>query len=191
MNENSHHFSRVYVPQANDLVLGIVVGTRSSDSGASQYYACDIGSSITGLLDSTAFEGADRKTMRGRVTIGTVLFCRIVEADKNTSFCLMSCVSEDGRGTGFGPLKDGYLFPVSPKTIYRLRANITSRSKNIPRIIGKEFNYEFACGSNNRVWIRGETHDSTLLVQTIIQRLDMVPLEKVPALVERAKSFLQ
>ncbi|CAM8894398.1 unnamed protein product [Rhodiola kirilowii] len=94
-----------YVPYVKDHVLGIVVDTKADN------FLVDIKGPAIAFLPVLAFEGGTRRNIP-KYEVGTLLYVRVVKANTGMNPEL-SCMDANGKASGFGILKDGYMFESS------------------------------------------------------------------------------
>lgn len=107
----THKATHRYLPREGDMVVGVV-----TDKHAEQFNL-DIRAPFLAKLPVLAFEGAT-KANRPHLAVGTLVYCRVVCADRGAEPEVTCQCEGDSRswvtGAGpFGELKKGYVFEVS------------------------------------------------------------------------------
>ncbi|CAI9108555.1 OLC1v1008185C1 [Oldenlandia corymbosa var. corymbosa] len=168
--ESSH---KRYVPCAGDTVLGIVVDTRSDN------FLVDIKASAVAFLPVLAFEGGTRRNIP-KFEAGTLIYVRVVKANIGMNPEL-SCMDASGKASGFGPLKDGYMFESSTGLSRMLLSTPTCP---ILEGLGKRVSFEVAVGLNGRVWVNAESPAEIVLVANAIMKSESLSAVQQKILVE-------
>ncbi|CAG8523042.1 7309_t:CDS:2 [Paraglomus brasilianum] len=97
---------RRYVPSAEEDVLGIITAKTS------EYYRVDIGAAHAAVLDGLAFEKVTRRT-KPNLKVGTLVYARIIEANKDMDPELTCINPATNRADGYGVLEKGYMIKCS------------------------------------------------------------------------------
>jgi exosome complex component RRP40 len=164
-----------YVPEARDHVLGVVVGKMGESF---RVLLQDHVAPVT--LSQFAFENATKRN-RPNLPNGTLVYGRIIMADKDIE-AEMECVdSSTGRACGFGELKGGYVFPVSLAYARQLLFN----GEALLGEIGKLVAFEIAIGLNGKVWVEGQDIQSTWKIAQCIQECERIPPAKAKETISR------
>lgn len=155
------HRQQRYVPAAGDLVIAIVVAKLSEG------YRVDLGSSSTGYLPLSSFEGATKKN-RPNLQVGSAVFCRVALSSPDMEPEL-ACVDREGKEAGFGELSEGQLIRVSCSWSQALQ-----RLSFAPLLdqLGKHLAFELAAGANGRVVINAASVKETLLLAHLLSAAD-------------------
>jgi exosome complex component RRP40 len=153
---------KVYMPQIEDLVLGVVVEKHGDN------YKVDIGSTQPAVLGAMAFEGATKRN-KPNVAVGSLMYCRVAVADKDMETELTCCSPHFKKDwvTGeslFGELTGGYALDCSLDLARRLLAE----DAEVLQSLGKHLPYELAVGVNGKVWINSGNPLHTILISNAI-----------------------
>ncbi|CAJ0909462.1 15381_t:CDS:2, partial [Entrophospora sp. SA101] len=132
-----------YVPAAGESVLGIVTHKTS------EFYRLDIGSAHQAILSNLAFEN-----------IGSLIYARVLLANKDMEPELGCVNPENGKADGFGELKNGYLLKCSLRHCRRLLFKQSPILSLLEKKVPSPF--EIAIGMNGRVWINGKDGDDSI-----------------------------
>jgi exosome complex RNA-binding protein Rrp4 len=168
-----HKGTHRYIPQAGDMVVGVV-----TDKHAEQFNV-DIRAPFLAKLPVLAFEGAT-KANRPHLAVGTLVYCRVVFADREAEPEL-TCVCEGESkswvtGAGpFGELKKGYVFDVSVG--YALA--LLSLDCAVVNELGKHVAYELAVGHNGRVWVAAPSIKHSIVIANAITNAEFLALDEV------------
>ncbi|XP_002963728.2 putative exosome complex component rrp40 [Selaginella moellendorffii] len=146
-----------YIPSAEDSVIGIVIDRRAEE------FLVDLNAPVLGLLPILSFEGATRKNIPN-LKEGAVVYGRVVKAHRDISPAL-SCLDASGKGSGYGPLKEGYLFECSTGLA---RSLLGTPTYPVLEALGKSLAFEIAVGVNGRVWVKSDAPATTVLVSNAI-----------------------
>ncbi|CAM8995231.1 unnamed protein product [Rhodiola kirilowii] len=146
-----------YVPCVEDHVLGIVVDTKADN------FLVDIKGPAIAFLPVLAFEGGTRRNIP-KFEIGALLYVRVVKANTGMNPEL-SCMDANGKASGFGILKDGYMFESSTGLSRML---LSSPTCPVLDILGKKLSFEIAIALNGRVWVNATSPSTVILVANAI-----------------------
>ncbi|KAK5111886.1 hypothetical protein LTR62_004618 [Meristemomyces frigidus] len=160
-----------YLPAVNDLVIAQV------HHGSTDNYSCIITPHTPyALLGQLAFEGASRKT-RPKLESGDLVYARVLSAGKGEDVEIECFNSATGKAEGMGPLKNGFVFDVSPSFARRLMmgSDKEGRSKGgvvVLEEVGEKVRFEVAVGRNGRVWIDSGSVRETIAIGQLLKRAD-------------------
>lgn len=135
-----------YMPQVNDLVLGIVVGVFGEFFKVSlQNFSQPVQLSMYAFPDAT-------KKNRPNLKNGQAVYARVAQAVPEVD-CEIECIDpETGKEGGFGPLDDsGFVFEVQQNFARELLFN---KSTIFLEKLAARCAFEIAIGINGRVWIK-------------------------------------
>lgn len=160
--------SNKYQASEGDTVIGIVTMRNP------EFYQLDIGADTVAVLNSQEFQGATRKD-RPNYTEGTLIYCRVLSADKFGKVQL-SCINpldKKAWNTGeafFKDLKGGF---VKELPIAYCRQNLLSQTKSdyLFEQLGQIFTFELCIGFNGKVWFKSERAVDTILIMNATQRI--------------------
>ena len=163
---------RRYIPQMDDMVLGVVTDTRGAE------YVVDIGAAAPASLNNLAFEGATRKN-RPQLKIGSLVYARVSLANKDME-PEISCLAAGGKADGFGPIEGGYMFKVS----IGLARELLHPSCAVLNHLGRHLPFEIAVGLNGRVWINSFSVARINLITKAILQSECISDDQIKSLVE-------
>mmetsp|Transcript_7693 Transcript_7693/g.28338 ORF Transcript_7693/g.28338 Transcript_7693/m.28338 type:complete len:239 (-) Transcript_7693:1770-2486(-) len=163
-----------YVPQSEDLVVGVVV-----DKGA-EHYIIDVGAASKGLLPVLAFENASRRN-RPHLNIGDAVYMRVTSANRDID-PTFSCVNALSKANGMGPLKGGYIFSGSSSLC---RSLLASPPCAVLQALGKSLTYEIAIGMNGQIWVKAGKLKDTILISNAILNSEFLTDDQVDSLVKK------
>lgn len=138
--------SKRYVPQTNDLVLGIVIGVYSENFKVLlQNFSQPV------QLSMFAFPNATKKN-RPNLRVGQAVYARVSQAVPEVDIEI-ECIDPDtGKEGGFGPLDDsGLVFELHHNFARDLLFN---KSSVFLEKLASRCAFEIAIGINGRVWIK-------------------------------------
>lgn len=137
--------SKRYIPQANDLVIGIVVGV------VGESYKVQLQDfSTTVILSMMAFPNATKKN-RPNLKVGQAVYARVSQAIPEVETEL-ECVDASGKEGGFGLLSEaGYIFDVQ---LHFARELLFNPSSVVLEKLAAMCQFEIAIGINGKVWIK-------------------------------------
>ncbi|KAL2652975.1 hypothetical protein R1flu_021103 [Riccia fluitans] len=142
-----------YVPNVEDGVIGVVVDRRFES------YSLDIGAPTYAILPILAFEGATRRNAPN-LQPGAAVYARVVKAHRDVQPEL-SCMDVSNKSSGFGSLKNGYVFECSTGLA---RSLLSKPMCPVLEALGKRFSYEIAVGLNGRVWVNAQEPSTIVAV---------------------------
>ena len=137
--------SKRYVPQANDLVVGIVVGVFGES------YKLQLQDfSTTVVLSMMAFPNATKKN-RPNLKVGQAVYARVSQAIPEVETEL-ECVDSSGKEGGFGLLSEaGYIFDLQ---LHFARELLFNPNSIVLEKLAARCQFEIAIGINGKVWIK-------------------------------------
>ncbi|CAM8964987.1 unnamed protein product [Rhodiola kirilowii] len=172
---------RQYVPYVEDHVLGVVVDTKADN------FLVDIKGPAIAFLPVLAFEGGTRRNIP-KYEVGTLLYVRVVKANTGMNPEL-SCMDANGKASGFGILKDGYMFESSTGL-----SRVLLSSPTCPVVLdklGKKLSFEIAVGLNGRVWVNGPSPSTVILVANAIMNSEALSGAQQRIMVEKLLQRVQ
>ncbi|CCE85211.1 Piso0_004793 [Millerozyma farinosa CBS 7064] len=138
--------SKRYIPQVNDLVIGIITGVLGES------YKVQLQDHSTNLLLSmTAFPNATKKN-RPNLRVGQAVYARVSQADPNIDAEVECFDPTTGKDGGFGLLDEsGYIFDVNLNFARDLLFN-----QNSPFLekLATRCKFEIAIGMNGKIWLK-------------------------------------
>ncbi|CAM8964988.1 unnamed protein product [Rhodiola kirilowii] len=170
-----------YVPYVEDHVLGVVVDTKADN------FLVDIKGPAIAFLPVLAFEGGTRRNIP-KYEVGTLLYVRVVKANTGMNPEL-SCMDANGKASGFGILKDGYMFESSTGL-----SRVLLSSPTCPVVLdklGKKLSFEIAVGLNGRVWVNGPSPSTVILVANAIMNSEALSGAQQRIMVEKLLQRVQ
>lgn len=137
--------SKRYLPQTNDLVIGVVVGV------VGESYKIQLQDFLTSvLLSMMAFPNATKKN-RPNLKQGQCVYARVSQAISEIE-TEVECLDESGKEGGFGLLDEsGYVFSVKLNFARELLFNASSP---ILEKLAAKCQFEIAVGMNGKIWIK-------------------------------------
>ncbi|ORY09188.1 hypothetical protein BCR34DRAFT_589440 [Clohesyomyces aquaticus] len=159
------HNSGRYLPTSGDLVIATV-----NTSGADIFNCLITPHTPYAALPHLAFEGATRKT-RPQLPTNSLVYCRIVNAGKDSSPELTCVDPSTGKSEGLGPLKGGMVFPISMGMARRLLAG-KKGGVTVLEGLSEKMGFEVAVGRNGALWVDGGSVKVTLAVGRAVQEVD-------------------
>ncbi|RWR93975.1 putative exosome complex component rrp40 isoform X1 [Cinnamomum micranthum f. kanehirae] len=169
-----------YVPCVEDTILGIVVDCKPDN------FLVDIKGPMLAFLPVLAFEGGTRRNIP-KFEIGTLLYLRVVKANSNMNPEL-SCTDASGKASGFGPLKDGYMFE---STTGLSRMLLSSPTCPVLEALGKKLSFEIAVGLNGRVWVNASAPETVILVANAIMNAETLSWAQQRIMVDKLMKRIQ
>ncbi|KAL0235361.1 hypothetical protein GEMRC1_001943 [Eukaryota sp. GEM-RC1] len=145
-----------YLPSAQDLVIGVIVDRLAEN------FKVDIGTIEYAALPFSEFESYTKKN-RPDIPINSLIYARVTLAGKHVEPEL-SCMSADGKGTGFGHLEGGFLLDVPLAFSRKLL-----RNSSIIQLIGARLKFEVAVGINGKIWIKADECAHTVFLCNILK----------------------
>ena len=138
--------SKRYIPQTNDYVVGIVVGTYSD-----AYKVSLQESSPPVQLLMVAFPNATKKN-RPNLKVGQAVYARVSSAVPEVTPEIECIAPETGKDGGFGPLNEwGYMFSVHMNFARDLLFN---KNCVFMEKLASHVAFEIAIGINGRIWLK-------------------------------------
>ncbi|KAJ7554985.1 hypothetical protein O6H91_05G018300 [Diphasiastrum complanatum] len=171
---------RRYIPNIEDVVIGIVVDRRFEN------FTIDINAPTYGILPVLAFEGATRRNIPN-IQVGAAIYTRVVKAhrDINPELC---CTDASGKSSGYGPLKGGYIFDCSTGLA---RALLSRPTCPVLEALGKSLSFEIAVGLNGKVWVNGSTPETIILVSNAITNAEFLTPAQQHIMVQKLLQNIQ
>ncbi|GJP81995.1 hypothetical protein CLOP_g12119 [Closterium sp. NIES-67] len=163
-----------YTPAVEEAVIGVVIDKHMENLDV------DIKGPGLSILPALAFEGATRRN-RPNLQIGQAVYARVVKTHRDADPEL-SCVDASGKAAEFGPLVGGHLFDCSTGLARLLLATPTAPVLKALDAAGLAF--EIAVGLNGRVWVKGESIRSTILVANAAQNAEFLSAVQQRAMVK-------
>jgi exosome complex component RRP40 len=119
-----------------------------------------------------------------------LLYCRVLTGNKDMEPELV-CIDSNGKASGLGVLKDGFMFKVNLEISRRLLSGsnqfLRSLAKHLPP-------FEITIGQNGRIWIKCETAKQTIYLYEIILNYSNVNSEDTDSFVDnlvKSNKFLE
>jgi exosome complex component RRP40 len=153
-----------YLPYAGDLVIATVSG-----SGGEQFNCLLTPNTPFATLPHLAFEGATKKT-RPQFPLNSLVYCRVVNAGKDSSPELTCVDPATGKGEGLGLLKGGMVFSISLGMARRLLA--PKGDLALLESLGGKVGFEVTVGRNGLVHVDAGAVKTTLAIGQAIQAVD-------------------
>ncbi|KAA8909139.1 hypothetical protein TRICI_004616 [Trichomonascus ciferrii] len=161
--------SKRYIPAVKDHVIGVISGKHSEGYRVTlQDHSPPI------RLGQFAFENATKKN-RPNLNIGTLVYGRVVAAEKDIEGEMECFDATTGKAAGFGELKGGYVFEVS----LAYARELLFKNPRILSAIGESVSYEIAIGVNGKIWIDAPDNKTILKVAQCIQASQDIPTSQV------------
>ena len=152
------HNAGRYIPQPSDVIISTV------HHSAADYYHCSITPHTSyALLPHLAFEGATKKT-RPKLQPGSLVYARILKADKDSETEMLCYNPSTGKSEGMGELKGGMLFDVSLAMARRLLMKGSEGCVVCLEELAEKLAFEIAVGRNGKVWVKSGGVRETLIV---------------------------
>ncbi|ODV77622.1 uncharacterized protein CANTADRAFT_8065 [Suhomyces tanzawaensis NRRL Y-17324] len=138
--------SKRYIPQANDFVIGIVVGVIGEQYKIQlQEYSTNV------LLSMMAFPNATKKN-RPNLKNGQAVYARVSQAIPEIDIEIECIDPVTGKDGGFGLLDEsGYIFDVNLNFARELLFN---PSNIFLETLASRCQFEIAIGINGKIWIK-------------------------------------
>lgn len=168
-----------YIPQANDLVIGVVTGTIGEN-----YKVILQGFSTPVMLPMMAFPHATKKN-RPNLNEGDAVYARVVSLIPELETELLCVDSKTGKDGGFGLLDTtGFIFDIKQSFARELLFN--AQSVYLEKLVTR-CQFEIAVGINGKVWIKcGDSFN--IKDQAVNSEVDMIQSQgsvTVPELSEK------
>ena len=171
-----------YLPVAGDRVIGVVVSVHS------EQYKVDIGYHVYALLDVLAFEGASKRN-RPQLTAGSVVYAKVVTANRDIEPEITCCSPDTGKADGLGELVDGYHLQV--RSFLMKNILFSDKSSFLQALSQQKVSFDLVVGMNRVVWVRGKTLEQTHYLAYVMEALKDVLNENLFAVeMQRAKVVL-
>lgn len=144
----------------------------------------DLHGTTPALLPLLAFEGASKRN-KPNLSVGTLVFARVAEADKDVEpelSCQVAGGPKKDWVTGecvFGELKNGYVFQCSMK---HARSLLSPKSAVLQALAAK-LPFEIAVGCNGRVWVHSGAVKHTVLIANAVLASESLDAGRTRALV--------
>lgn len=164
------------MPAPGDPVIAQITN-RGSES-----YTCTLFSSHSATLPALSFEGATKRH-KPNLRIGSLVYARILTADRFTEPELTCVNPVTGKSDGFGDLKTtdergekngtAMMFKISlglAKTL--LAGKGGSGGEGLFKLVAGMFPFEAAVGSNGVVWVRGSEVRHVLALGKVLEVAD-------------------
>lgn len=174
---HTEHNSRRYIPQTNDLVIGVVTGTFGDVFRVS---LSDFTANVS--LSAFAFPNATKKN-RPNLKIGNLVYARVSAADPIVDVEIECIDPTTGKDGGFGLLDDGYVFPVNLAYARGLLYNV---DHPVLDLLVKRCKFELAIGVNGKVWIKTDELKYTLACAKAIEGCQFVKGEEFKDVVNKS-----
>ncbi|PWY99871.1 hypothetical protein BCV70DRAFT_200785 [Testicularia cyperi] len=162
-----------YVPSPGDAVVGQITN-RGAES-----YTVSLFSAHSATLPALSFEGATKRH-KPNLKIGSLVYARVVSADRFTEPELTCVNPVTGKSDGFGDLKttdergerngSAMLFRVS----LGLARSLLRPNQNLLKHVAGQFPFEAAIGQNGAVWIRASSAKHVVAVGKVLQAADQI-----------------
>ncbi|EST07053.1 Exosome complex RNA-binding protein 1/RRP40/RRP4 [Kalmanozyma brasiliensis GHG001] len=160
-----------YVPSPSDPVIGQITA-RSAEG-----YTVTLFSAHTATLPALSFEGATKRH-RPNLKIGSLVYARVVSADRFTEPELTCVNPVTGKSDGFGDLKTtdergerngvAMLFRVS----VGLCRSLLRPGNGVLKSVAAHCAFEAAVGANGAVWVRAGETRHVLAVGKVLSEAD-------------------
>lgn len=177
--------SKRYIPQVNDLVLGIVTGVFSDFF---RVLLQDHSQPVQ--LSMMAFPNATKKN-RPNLKMGQAVYARVSEAVPEVVTEIECIDPETGKEGGFGPLDErGYIFDINLNFARELLFN---KSCVFLEKLAAKVPFEIAIGINGKVWLKcgGEqTEEKNLDGDVEMKDVETLPLKDIKLTLAAAKYII-
>ncbi|SPO26075.1 related to RRP40 - protein involved in ribosomal RNA processing, component of the exosome complex [Ustilago trichophora] len=163
-----------YIPSPSDPVIAQITN-RGAES-----YTVTLFSSHSATLPALSFEGATKRH-KPNLRIGSLVYAKIVTADRFTEPELTCVNPVTGKCDGFGDLKTTDERGEKNGTAMVVRVSIgLARSLLRPthqllKLVANHFPFEAAVGANGLVWIRANQVKHVIAVSKVLQAADLHP----------------
>ncbi|KAH3684979.1 hypothetical protein WICPIJ_004058 [Wickerhamomyces pijperi] len=161
--------SRRYIPQVNDLVVGVVTGSFGDVFRVS---LSDFTANVS--LSAFAFPNATKKN-RPNLKIGNLVYARVSAADPIVDVEIECMDPTTGKDGGFGLLEDGYVFTVG---LAFARSLLYNADHAVLDLLVKRCQFEIAIGVNGKIWIKTDELKHTLACAKAIEGCQFVQGEQ-------------
>lgn len=139
-----------------------------------QNFIVDIGAPFPAQLPMLSFEGATRRN-RPNLATGDLVYARVITANRDMD-PVLSCVDSQGRASGFGPLKEGYVVECG---LGHARSLLARPPAPVLAALGAKMQFELAVGMNGRVWLNSGSCATTVKAANVILQSQHVPAAEV------------
>eukprot|EP00899_Mesostigma_viride_P022152 jgi/Mesvir1/3120/Mv05560-RA.1 len=153
-----------FIAAPKDAVLGIIVEKHGEN------YAVDIKGASLAVLPGLAFEGATRRN-RPNLKVGDLLYCRVDPTSTVELETTLTCMDDNGKASGFGPLEGGYSFNC---TTALARMLLSKPTCPLLDELGKHVPFELAVGINGRIWVKADNVMSTVKASHLIANAEFL-----------------
>jgi exosome complex component RRP40 len=109
-----------------------------------------------------------------------LVYSRILSGGKDMEPELV-CIDANGKSSGLGVLKDGFMFKVPLQMCRRLLSSSNQFLKQISKLVPP---FETAIGLNGRIWIKSNSTKQTILLVNAIKQYTSVCDEQTTEFVE-------
>eukprot|EP00921_Rhytidocystis_pertsovi_P018795 GHVQ01029766.1.p1 GENE.GHVQ01029766.1~~GHVQ01029766.1.p1 ORF type:complete len:278 (-),score=49.30 GHVQ01029766.1:508-1341(-) len=152
-----------YMPHKGDLVIGIVLQKSSED------FFVDINASSPAVLGCLSFPGSSKQN-HPRLAAGSILLCQVscATVDYETELTCITAQETKTWSTGqtyLGELQQGGL--VLAVSLAQAESYMSDNCFLFDRL-GELLAYEAVVGHNGRIWIKSESHDTTIKIACLV-----------------------
>jgi exosome complex component RRP40 len=171
---------RRYTPNKGDLVIGTVTDVMGTHG-----YRVNIRASSNAILPTMAFDGASKRN-HPNLSVGALVYCRVVEASKHVETKLTCCAESGVKKdwmTGeaqFGKLTNGTTIECS----HALSRALLQDEATVLMALAQHVKFEVAIGFNGWVWVDSESPMSTIVITNAILNSEHIDNKKVPTMVQ-------
>jgi exosome complex component RRP40 len=130
-----------------------------------QNFVVDIGAPFPAQLPMLSFEGATRRNRPNLVT-GDLVYARVITANRDMD-PVLSCIDAQGKSSGFGALKGGFVLECG---LNHARALLARPPAPVLSALGAKLQFELAVGMNGRVWLDSSSCATTVKVANVLQQ---------------------
>lgn len=164
-----------YIPAVDESVIGIIAEKYGEN------FAVDIGGPFTASLPVLAFEGATRRN-RPNLQVGDLVYARVTAADRDLE-PVLACTDAQGKSSGFGQLKEGYL--ITSNTHYARRLLSRPPCPVLAALEKHLKQFEIAVGLNGKIWVNSPSVSKTIIACNAIQRAEFMSTAQTELLVSK------
>ncbi|EPQ29251.1 uncharacterized protein PFL1_03006 [Pseudozyma flocculosa PF-1] len=160
-----------YVPAPNDSIIGQI-----TNKGA-ESYTVHLSAAHSAILPVLSFEGATKRH-KPNLAIGTLVYARLLSADRFTEPELTCIDPQTGKAEGYGELTatNARGVPQGVAMAYRvstgLARSLVRPKHDLLRTVAKSITFEAAIGVNGFVWIRAANVAQVVAVGKILKLAD-------------------
>ncbi|KAJ9476302.1 Exosome complex component RRP40 [Pseudozyma hubeiensis] len=161
-----------YIPSPSDSVIAQIT-SRNPES-----YTATLFSAHTATLPALSFEGATKRH-KPNLKIGTLVYARVVSADRFTEPELTCVNPVTGKSDGFGELKvtdergERVGFAGLIRCSIGLSRSLLRPSHTLLKQVATHFPFEAAVGANGTIWIRANTAKHVIAVTKVVEAADL------------------